>query len=122
MPRGVEAIELLGMGGMGVNFWSMDVSLAGRAHQSVGIGVTGRVHLKLGPYSRIQAGLVQGRFTEDDASHVKRNLSYAAGEGVYYVSDHVYFTAGLRLGGDHLDISEPLETLDDDRRVVRDGD
>jgi hypothetical protein len=117
-----EALELVGMGGMGVNFWSMDVSMTGRTHQKIGVGVTGRVHLKLGRFARVQAGLIQGRFHEEDESRVKRNLIFGAAEGVYHVTENLYVTAGLRLGGDHIELTETLESLGGGRRMVQDAD
>lgn len=117
-----RAVELRGMGGMGVNFWFMDVDLGLRAHRGVGVGVAGRVHLKIGPYLRVQAGLIQGRFTEDDDSHLKRNLIYGAVEGVYHFGRRTYVTGGLRLGADHVSLTETRERLDVDLRMVADLD
>lgn len=119
-----RAVDLTGAGGMGLNIWPMAVRLeeAERLHQGVGLGINGRVMMKVGPYFRLQGGLIQGRFTEDDDSSVKRNLIFLAVEGVRPVSRRVYASLGLRLGADHVALVETLERVDAGTRLIRDAD
>ena len=115
-----EAIEVRGAGGMGLNLWFMEIDVTDRSHQGVGVGITGRLFLELGDHFRMQGGLLQGRFTEDDESQIKRNFIYLAFEGVHRFLRRGYLTAGLRLGADHLDMIETLERGDGGTRLVRD--
>lgn len=118
------AVDVVGAGGMGLNIWSMAVRLeeADRLHQGVGLGINGRVMMKLGRHLRLQGGLIQGRFTEDDDSSIKRNLIFLAVEGVRPVSRRVYATLGLRLGADHLALLETLARESAGTRRIRDVD
>jgi hypothetical protein len=122
-PR-AGAVDLTGAGGMGLNIWSMAVRLseAERLHQGVGLGINGRVMMKVGDHFRIQAGLIQGRFTEDDDSAIKRNLIFLAVEGVQPVTRRVYASLGLRVGADHVALIETLAREGAGTRLVRDAD
>jgi len=117
------AVDITGAGGMGLNIWPMAIDLAGtaRVHQGVGLGINGRVMMKVGDHFRLQGGLLQGRFTEDDDSQVKRNLIFVAAEGVHAVSRRVYVSGGLRLGADHLSLVETLARDAPDTRLIRDA-
>lgn len=115
-----EAVEIRGAGGMGLNLWFMEIDVTDRSHQGVGIGITGRLFLEIGDHFRIQGGLIQGRFTEDDESQIKRNCFFLGAEGVYRFFRRGYITAGLRMGADHLDMVETLARESDDIRRVRD--
>jgi hypothetical protein len=118
--RDAEAVEIRGAGGMGLNLWFMEIDVTDRSHQGIGIGITGRLFLEIGDNFRIQGGLIQGRFTEDDDSQIKRNYIFLAAEGVYRFLRRGYITAGLRMGADHLDMVETLEREADDIRRIRD--
>jgi len=122
VPSSAEAVELRPAGGMGITFWFMSVDLTERSHSGVGIGISGRVMLRVGNHLRLQAGLLQGRFTEDDDSHVKRNLIMASAGFFQPLSGNFYFTAGARLGADHLDMIETIESVSGARRLVHDVD
>lgn len=115
-----EAVEIRGAGGMGLNLWFMEIDVTDRSHQGVGIGITGRLFLEIGDHFRIQGGLIQGRFTEDDESQIKRNYFFLAAEGVHRFFRRGYVTAGLRMGADHLDMVETLARESDDVRRIRD--
>jgi hypothetical protein len=122
-PR-ARAVDITGAGGMGLNIWSMAVRLeeAERIHQGVGLGINGRVMMKVGDHFRLQGGLIQGRFTEDDDSSIKRNLIFFAVEGVQPVSRRVYASLGLRLGADHVAMVETLSREGAGTRLIRDAD
>jgi len=116
-----RALDFRAMGGMGLTIWPMELRLSERAHPGVGLGISGRVMAQLG-FVRLQAGLLQGEFEEDDRSILKRSYIFGGIEGVAPLPADLYLTLGARLGGSHLVLAETLDSGEDNTRRVRDFD
>jgi hypothetical protein len=109
-------------GGMGPTVWPMELQLGDRSHDGVGLGISGRLMLRLWDHLRLQTGLVQGEFEEADLSKVKRSLIFGAVEAQLPLFLDAYALVGARAGGVHLVLEQTLERSGDDQRRVRDLD
>lgn len=109
-------------GGMGPTLWPMQLRLGDRSHDGIGLGISGRVMLRLWDHLRLQAGLVQGEFEEADLSKAKRSLIFGAAEAQLPLFLDAYALIGARAGGAHLVLEQTLERSGDGQRRVRDLD
>ena len=110
------------IGGMGLTTWPMELRLGERSHSGVGLGISGRLMLRLFDHLRLQTGIVQGEFGEDDLSQVKRSLIFGGIEAQLPLFWDAYATVGARAGGAHLVLQQTDARLGDDQRQVRDLD
>jgi hypothetical protein len=117
-----SALELTFTGGMGLTVWPMNLRVTELDHSGVGVGISGRVMMRLGQYVRFQAGLLQGSFSEDDRSRVRRSGIFGSVEAFYHLHAPFYTSLGLKVAADHLRLTETLELLDDSTRLVNDVD
>ena len=117
LPRQAGAVEVPSrfMGGMGFAVWPMKLSLPAQ-HQGVGLGISGRVMARF-KMARLQLGLYQGSFEEDDLSTVKRSFIFAGAEVLLPLPGSFYATVGSRFGAAHLRVTETLQQEEDSRRV-----
>ncbi|MFH1807920.1 MAG: hypothetical protein ABIJ09_04205 [Pseudomonadota bacterium] len=109
-------------GGMGLTVWPQAQPLAGRLHEGVGLGISGRLMLRLFDHLRLQLGLVQGEFEQDDLSSLKRSLIFVSLEGQVPLFLDAYALAGARLGGSHLVMAQTTSVDAAGLRHVRDLD
>lgn len=110
------------MGGMGLTVWPMRLQLGTASHEGVGLGISGRVKALLWERLRLQVGLLQGSFEEEDLSAVKRSVIFGAAEFWTPLFADLYLTVGARIGGDHLEITQTVAQLGDEERRVRNID
>lgn len=107
-------------GGMGLTTWPMSIATEHSTHEGVGLGITGRLNLRLYDHLRLQAGLLQGAWQEDDLSQLKRSLIFFGAEARMPLWADFYATAGARIGGAHLVVTETLQTPSNGERSVAD--
>lgn len=107
-------------GGMGLTTWPMSIATEQGTHDGVGLGITGRFNLRLFDHLRLQAGLLQGEWQEDDLSQLKRSLIFFGAEARLPLWADLYATAGARVGGAHLVVTETLQTQANGQRSVAD--
>jgi hypothetical protein len=98
----------------------MSLDQATRNHNGVGIGITGRLMVRLFEHLRLQAGLLQGQFAEEDDSEAWRSYVFFGAEAELPLFLDAYATAGTRIGGAHLTMIETISSQGDDTRLVRD--
>lgn len=107
-------------GGMGLTVWPMSLDRATRTHSGVGLGITGRVMVRLFEHLRLQTGLLQGQFGEEDGSETWRSYVFFGAEAELPLFLDAYTAVGARVGGAHLTMIETISSQGDDTRLVRD--
>lgn len=122
MPDTPSGFPIRFVGGMGLAIWPMELKLTQRVHTNVGLGISGRLMVKVGDHLRLQAGLFQGNFGEEDKTQVQRNFIFAGIEGSVQLPADFYLNLGARFGGSHLEMVETLQRKKDDQRLVNDID
>ena len=120
--RPAWGVELKITGGMGVTLWPLGVAGVAGERVGFGAGINGRLLMQIGPHVRLQAGLLQGEFNLEDRTHVVRRIIGAAAEAVRAPTENTYFTVGIRLGAENLEMEETVGILEPGRRAVSDVD
>lgn len=111
-----SAAELRTMGGMGLTIWPMQLE----GLQGLGLGITGRLMVRIQDHLLFQAGILQGSFSEEDLSHAKNNLIFGAVAWHAPLPSNFYLLGGLRGGGIHQTLVVTLARPQADTRLVRD--
>jgi hypothetical protein len=101
---------------MGVTAWPMRVG----QEAGLGLGITGRLMLRVEDRVLFQAGILQGALSTEDLSHRKKSLIFGGAAWHRPVGETLYLQPGLRLGALHEVRLDTLSLEADGTRRVRD--